>query len=156
MAELFAGRLYVHEGPCKVQALLLPVNQMNDLLYLCSIHQTCMKQEAYVACNAGRFWHMVPFWAVLASHHCGQLGCFTMTAVKQRFDGRLFSRCTCFFAVALCQHAEEETVCGESCLNALLMPNLNPRTLLFQGIPTVAYAMLLVCCQDSTHDASCR
>jgi len=44
LAQLFAGRLYVHERACKVEALLLPVNQMNDLFYFCFIHQTCMKQ----------------------------------------------------------------------------------------------------------------
>ncbi len=128
---------------------------MNDLFYFCFIHQTCIKQEAYGQGNLGSFWHRNPFRALLASHDCDQLDCFTMTVVKQRFGCILFSKCTSFFAVALCQHAEKETVIAESCSSALLMPDFDPRTLLFQGIPMVAYAKLLVCYQLRTHDASC-
>jgi len=84
LAQLFAGRLYVHEGPCKVQPLLLPVDQMDDLLYFCFIHQTCMKQEAYVQGNAGSFWHRTPFRAVLASHDCDQLVYLTIFVIQQR------------------------------------------------------------------------
>jgi len=79
LAQLFAGSLCVHEGACKVQALLLPVNQMNYLLYFCFIHQTCMKHEAYTQGNLGRVWHRISFRALLAVHDCDQLDCFALT-----------------------------------------------------------------------------
>ena len=45
LAQLLAGRLDMHEGARKVQLLLLPLNQVNDLLNFCFIHQTCTQHE---------------------------------------------------------------------------------------------------------------